>query len=593
MELMQESLDRNEELRHFLAQYMESTSELPEKLLTASFTHAQAIQTYWAGMFRYLQDFMAPSWVAFSSFVAAEQEKRNSQPPCQSLKDYMRLWEFNLLVAEKAQQHGLKTITEHFSQQMQKAFSAWLNTIFPQEGEDIVQFSAKRTELMKHLVHTYPEAIRAIEPEYGFHFDDGRYIKAAETERFYLYQVLPRDKNIEVQERSKPILIIPPYVLGPNIMAFLPDENKSFVHCFANQGIPTYIRIVKDIETTEAVQVMTGEDDCRDTRVLCEEIRNRHDQALTLCGYCQGGFTAVVNLLSGELDDLADALITCVAPMDGTRSKGLVEFLNLLPERFREIGYATKTLPNGNRVVDGKLMSWVFKLKSLDQENPITVFHRDLRLLEKGKTISKTAAAINYWLLYDIRDLPSQITMMSYASYTIPVTADGTLPVKLFGRSLNFKRIKEKNIPWLICCAQADDLVEKESAVAPLDWVEAEVAIFPKGHAAMATSWSLPTSECSLDRCFLDYRGPVRFHLDLEDSHKTSAVETPSVETASPGPSVVKIATVEKPAAKKPATKLKKAAKPKKPPKPKQPAKAKSKQTAKSAGRKTSSRKTN
>jgi hypothetical protein len=33
---------------------------------------------------------------------------------------------------------------------------------------------------------------------------------------------------------------------------------------------------------------------------------------------------------------------------------------------------------------------------------------------------------------------------------------------------------------------------------------------------AIATSWSLPTTECSLDRCFLDFRGPVRFQLDLE-----------------------------------------------------------------------------
>lgn len=530
---MQEFSDRNDELRRFLAQYLESTSELPEKLLAASLNQAQAMQTYWCGMFRYLQDFMAPSWGAFASFMATEKEKHQAQTPLQSLKDYMRLWEFNLLVAEKAQQHGLKTITEHFSRQMQQAFAAWLNTVFPREGKDIAQFSAQRAELMNLLVYAYPEAIRAIEPEYGFHFDDGRYLKVAETERFYLYQVLPRDKNLEVREQGKPILIIPPYVLGPNIMAFLPDEQKSFVHCFANQGIPTYIRIVKDIATTEAVQVMTGEDDCRDTRLFCETIHQRQGRALTLCGYCQGGFTAVVNLLSGELDHTVDALITCVAPMDGTRSKGLVEFLHLLPERFREIGYATKILPNGNRVVDGRLMSWVFKLKSLDQENPITAFHRDLKLLEKGKSISKTAAAINYWLLYDIRDLPSRITMMSYDSYTIPVTADGTLPVKLFGRSLNFKSIQEKKIPWQICCAEADDLVEKESAVAPLDWVDAEVAVFPKGHAAMATSWSLPTSECSLDACFFDYRGPVRFHLDLEEAQKPQAAEPSTPESSS------------------------------------------------------------
>jgi hypothetical protein len=98
----------------------------------------------------------------------------------------------------------------------------------------------------------------------------------------------------------------------------------------------------------------------------------------------------------------------------------------------------------------------------------------------------------------------------------ILVAKDGTLPVTLFGRPLNFRRIQEMGLKWLICIAEKDDLVEKESALAPLDWVEAEVTVFPKGHVAIATSWSLPTTECSLDRCFMDYRGPVRFQLDLE-----------------------------------------------------------------------------
>ena len=31
-----------------------------------------------------------------------------------------------------------------------------------------------------------------------------------------------------------------------------------------------------------------------------------------------------------------------------------------------------------------------------------------------------------------------------------------------------------------------------------LDYIDAEVCIFPKGHASLATSWSVPTSECAL-----------------------------------------------------------------------------------------------
>ena len=41
-------------------------------------------------------------------------------------------------------------------------------------------------------------------------------------------------------------------------------------------------------------------------------------------------------------------------------------------------------------------------------------------------------------------------------------------------------------------------------------------ALFPKGHGAIATSWSLPTSECALHTCFRGGRGPVRFQLDLD-----------------------------------------------------------------------------
>jgi hypothetical protein len=134
-------------------------------------------------------------------------------------------------------------------------------------------------------------------------------------------------------------------------------------------------------------------------------------------------------------------------------------------------------------------------------EAPAVAFVRDMmmfnRMGPKKVKISKTAAAINYWLQNERNDLPLAITEMSFASYNIPITPDGTLPVKLFGKKLNFKRLQEKGIPWLICYGVHDDLVEKETALAPLDYIDAEVSAFPKGHVAIATSWSLPTSECA------------------------------------------------------------------------------------------------
>jgi len=239
-----------------------------------------------------------------------------------------------------------------------------------------------------------------------------------------------------------------------------------------------------------------------------------------------------IALLSGKLDGLVDAHITCVAPLDGSRSIALMEYIEHLSLRFRDLGHSLKTLPNGNHVIDGKILSWVYKLKSIDREAPIYTLYRDLMMFERpGKPpqINKTAAAINYWMLYDKTDLPLGITQMSFESYLTPVTEDGTLPVRLFNRPLNFNRMKTMKIPWLICIAEKDDLVDEPATLVPLQWVDAEVTVFPKGHTAIATSWSMPTSECALDSCFSHKgagpgsrtdgkcRGPVRFQLDLEE----------------------------------------------------------------------------
>jgi hypothetical protein len=169
-------------------------------------------------------------------------------------------------------------------------------------------------------------------------------------------------------------------------------------------------------------------------------------------------------------------------------------------------------------------MGWVYKLKSIEQEIPAAAFFRDLMMFARQTNgthkISKTALGLNYWLQNERFDLPLEITRMSFASYNDPITDDGTLPVRLFGNKLNLKRLKEKKIPWLICYGTHDDLVERETALAPLDHVDAEVTPFPKGHVAIATSWSSPDTACALHTRFGDgdYRGPVRFHMDLEEA---------------------------------------------------------------------------
>jgi hypothetical protein len=513
-----ESSSQKEDL---LPRYQNKIQKIPTDILEATLHTLNAQQNYWLGILSYYNDFTTPFWTALNTFLNKEKDKIKEVHISETIRDYLELYKFNMQIAKKSTMPSFSGLNDFHRNQTEKFMKALINSLFGIEGEDIKSYTKQHAQTLNNLMKVYPQAIQEIEKEFGFHFDDGGYLKIAETERFILYQVYSRDKNISVRKEAKPIIIIPPYVLGANILGFLPDEKKSYTHAYADQGIPTYIRIMKDVAQVPTLQVMTGEDDARDTRYFCEKIKKKHGKRVTLNGFCQGGFVALADILSGELDNLVDAFITCVTPIDGTKSKSLVEYLQHVPSRFRNLDYAGKEMPSGNYVVDGKVMSWVYKLKSMEKEAPLVVFSRDLSSFDAAHTeefkINKTAAALNRWLIYDRNDLPIAITQMSFDSYTIPITEDGTLPIKLFGKELNFKKIKENGIKWLLCYAENDDLVDRDAALAPVKFLDVELTAFPKGHGAIATSWSHPDTECALHKRFgNNYRGPVRFQLDLE-----------------------------------------------------------------------------
>lgn len=523
-----------------------------------------ACQTAAATLIRYSNAYIIPSIIAFNYFNQVEQRRFWGRPFEENLVAYLKLGTMNLELAGQAHKGDMQAIDQFLAMELKSLFSA-LTTDDPKAWGDFVQRMQRLSDI---VAYTYPEAISGIESEFGFHLERQPASSCIdETDRFKLYQVLPTENKSAAREAGKPILIIPPFVLGANILSFLPMEKRSYAHAFANQGFPTYIRIAKNIQTTEAVQIMTPEDDAVDTRQFCQIIKNRHGLPLTLNGYCQGGFTALCNLLSGELDGLVDAFITCVSPMDGSRGKGLAKFLKKLPEIFNDLAYGTKTLPNGSKVADGTLMGWVYKLKSIETETPMLSMWRDMMLLSKGNSepssINKTALALNYWLIRDRNDLALNMTHVSFESFNNPIGRDGTLPVKLFGKPLNLKRIQEKNIPWLICYGKQDDLVEPATALAPTDYVNAEVTGFPKGHVAIATSWSHPESSYALHKHYPDEgtRGPVRFQMDLQDAIDQARKPAPQIKkiedlkTPAPGTADSKGASVVNRESGKPAVK--------------------------------------
>jgi hypothetical protein len=468
---------------------------------------------------------MGPFVTAAGIWQQEELRRMPSSNPQELAADYSRLLDMNLDILRRALVAGSAAFQEFMDHEGKKALEAWVNTVSGTGKDDLEAFAEREARLARLVAYDYPQAIQDVSAEYGFHFERGGHPLFAETERFFLYRVTPTDPQVTLRPKAKPLIIIPPYVLGSNILAFLPKEHRSYAHAYANEGIPTYIRVMKPIHDTPAVQTMTPEDDARDTRLFCEKVKREHDRLVTLNGYCQGGFSAICNILTGELDGLVDALITCVSPMDGTYSKGLATFLRTLPPRFNDLAYGTKRLPSGNYVADGTLMGWVYKLKSIEAEGPIAAYHRDLMMFagQEGEevTISKSPAAITYWLRNERTDLPLGITRMSFASYNTRITDDGTLPVKVLDRTLNLKRVVEKKLPWLICYGEKDDLVEPETALAPTKWVPAEVTAFPRGHIAIATSWSNPNSACALNKRFgKGYRGPVLYQLELDAPQK-------------------------------------------------------------------------
>jgi poly(3-hydroxyalkanoate) synthetase len=486
-------------------------------------SNAGIVSNFAVDSFKGFMKFSSPYFTATGYFSDVEKTKLTTSHPVESMISYAQLLDMNMGLANRGFLGSMKIMSEFANYELRDLFNALCNTVYSETGgENIESLVQRKLQTMNIMTTKFPKAIERAQWDFGFHFELGNNTKIAETPRFELYKIDPTEKGVKTDDSMKPVIIIPPYVLGANILAFLPGENRSYTHSYANQGIPTYIRILKDVSSNEAVQVMTPEDDVKDTKKFLEEIRKKHNKPVTLNGYCQGGFIAMCGLLTGEYDDLVDSMITCVSPMDGSRSSGLSSFLKKLPPRFNDLAYGTKTLPNGNKLADGNLMSWIYKLKSIEDEIPVVARLRDMRMFDhpgnENTKINTTAAALNYWLLHERTDIPLEIVKLSFNSYNIPVDKEGNLPVKIFGKKLNFKRIAEKKVKWLICYGEKDNLVEKSSALAPLDYVKATVSKFPKGHVSIATSWSKPDSKCALHTRFGEEgnMGPVYYHLELD-----------------------------------------------------------------------------
>jgi hypothetical protein len=448
-----------------------------------------------------------------ASQIAMKAAKNNPMSVWQAVE----VMQHNQQLMAKGLMSAQEKMTGFVFDQIEEGMNALLNTVFNREGDRVASFVGREADIME-AVANFNEQIEKIKDDFGFHFNTDNYKLVHETDTFLMYQVLPLKKGVKVRGDLKPVLLVPPYMLGVHILSFLPYENKSYAHSFANEGIPTYVRVVKDIMTNEKVQQTTPEDDCNQTLELCTKLVELHPgKKVILNGTCQGGYISLMNVLSGKLKDVCDTLITNVAPIDGTYSQAICG----MPQMHND--FITTTLPSGNKVANGYLLSLGMRFVAIDRETPL-VKVIDQAALQKATQLNpgKTPAALFRWLLKERVHLPMGIATMSSHTFQEPIAADGTLPVKLFDKPLNISDLAKLGVTWYQNYAIKDDLVTPPCATAGNKFLEGtkviESVAFHGGHVAILTSpyaKKAPVNGEFVDALGNKVRGPVKFILDM------------------------------------------------------------------------------
>lgn len=452
-----------------------------------------------------------------SCLIAGQTAMRASKENPLSFFETIQVLQHNQQLISKGLFSAQEKMMGYVFDQIEEGLQAMFNTVYSRNGgERIGGFMRREAEIMESVAN-FSEQIEKIKDEFGFHFNTPNYKLVHETDSFLMYQVLPLKKGVKVRDDVPPMLLVPPYMLGVHILSFLPYENKSYAHAFANEGIPTYVRVVKDIMQNEKVQTTTPEDDCLQTLELCTKLKEIHGKKVVLNGTCQGGYICLMNILSGKLTDVCDTLITNVAPIDGTYSSAI----NGMPQMHSD--FITTPLSNGNKVANGYMLSLGMRFVAIDRETPL-VKVLDQVSLHKATEMNpgKTPAALFRWLLKERVHLPLAIANMSSCTFQRPINDDGTLPVTLFGKELRIQDLAKLGVKWYQNYAIKDDLVTPPCATAGNKFLEGtgvvESVAFHGGHVAILTSpyaKKAPVNGEFVDGTGKKARGPVKFMLDL------------------------------------------------------------------------------
>ena len=405
------------------------------------------------------------------------------------------------------------------AKQLNQWNSAVGNTFSPEsDGENIFGYWDRKSRLASFAGIELPKKIKDIRGKYGLQLHDpDAYEHIAQNDFFDLYRTIPTKAGIhkEHNPKSKGFLAVPPTPLGHDVFAFLPREQKSFVHAVANEGIPMYIPVLKHIDHHDAVKTMTVEDYIESIQQFLEVINKLHDgKPTTLMGYCAGGKPVIYGAAAGKFDDLTDGIITGATPMGG--DSDLSKMVGEIPEPIRDAAIALRNSGN-HKVVDGFILSAFFG--SADGfSSPILDFLGDYNRfdgVDKKLELSDTRAAMLHWLRHDRIDLPPKIVDLSFVTYMQPIEDDGTLPFEIFGERPNIKELDK--VPYLNCLMEKDTLVPQSNGTQHMKFLKkALFKLYPGGHIALLTDHAIEGSPNFIGRMDEEIPGPIQFHRDLE-----------------------------------------------------------------------------
>jgi len=125
-----------------------------------------ATQNYYAGLSKYVNDFLLPYLASTHYFAGVEKMKLMNTSPLESLQSYMELMGFNMDVSNRFFTGSMRAVNEYNNKELQNALSAWFNTVFGLEGEDIKGFMSRQAKMIDAVANVYPQAIRDVEPDF-------------------------------------------------------------------------------------------------------------------------------------------------------------------------------------------------------------------------------------------------------------------------------------------------------------------------------------------------------------------------------------------------------------------------------------------